>query len=921
MKKRIISIFVILVMLLSLLSFSTIVDASDDYPSKYKNAALDAVVDEWNFYNRECTSFAAWCLNSRNGVAFTNWYGGVRWGNAKNWGDAARSLGIAVDNTPAVGSVAWSANGQYGHVAYVTAVNGNNVTIEEYNYNYNGNYNSRTVAKSSFSGYIHIKDTTPSVSVSFSPWEYGSNTYIKEKDASFGQEINVSGGTATDTGMYLYDANGKFLAKGANGCYYQRVYFKINEELGYTLTPGTTYKYKFYAIVNGKTYWSKEYSFKTGGTAPTAVSTNVSGACGIEEGTYTLTPACATGLRLDINGASTSSGANVQIYSANDTAAQQFTIESVGKPYYRIVAKCSGMVLDVYDGSTNSEANVIQYGYHGGTNQKWIFVDSGGGYYYIRSAKNTNLSLDVSGAQNIDGANVQVYENNATGAQKWKLNKVVSNTILPTAEPEVKDTKNPVAKSDYDNHSYELYDYSMTWNDAKAYCESLGGHLVTITSENEEKIVEKLIANGSKYQYWIGLKGQKNNMGWVTGEGLAYSNWDKGQPDGCSRTDGKIEQYVQIFRKPNPKVNGSKQFGWNDAFYDNKYPNEESFFQTKYVGFICEYEPKAQTKNPPTEIYPYTAHSSYDEGSSVVINWEASKEATSYFINIYTWTDNYDNNSHIVSKGIGNTTTYKFTPSKTGFYRVFIEAINDVGASKPVSCDFSVVGNEDIEPEEENIQEENTETVEEEKPVIEDKAYSFRFPRTNVYHQDQFYDVKANQWFTQTVADAFEMGLVKGMSSTEFSPYGDVTVAEAITMAARIHKIYTSGTEDFASNGGMWYQVYLDYAYENSVISRAYYNSDVSQKATRAQFAEIFANAMDDIGLYPISTVADNAIPDVKMTATYANDVYKLYRAGILAGNDTLGTFSPNTYITRAEASAILARMADTNNRLTFTIR
>ena len=82
---------------------------------------------------------------------------------------------------------------------------------------------------------------------------------------------------------------------------------------------------------------------------------------------------------------------------------------------------------------------------------------------------------------------------------------------------------------------------------------------------------------------------------------------------------------------------------------------------------------------------------------------------------------------------------------------------------------------------------------------------------------------------------------MKGKSATSFVPYGDVTVAEAITMAARIHSIYTTGSENFVASG-QWYQVYLDYAYKNGIITKAYYNSDVNQKATRAQFAEIFAN-------------------------------------------------------------------------------
>ena len=137
----------------------------DDYPSKYSVPAKDSVVDEWNFLNRECTSFCAWRLNSRNGVAFNNYYKGVHWGDAYNWGSAARSVGITVDNTPAVGSVAWSSS---GHVAWVNAVNSDGtVVIEEYNTTWQGvqdetgRYLSRVVTADHFTGYIHISDMYP----------------------------------------------------------------------------------------------------------------------------------------------------------------------------------------------------------------------------------------------------------------------------------------------------------------------------------------------------------------------------------------------------------------------------------------------------------------------------------------------------------------------------------------------------------------------------------------------------------------------------------------------------------------------------------------------------------------------------------------------------------------------------------------
>ncbi|MBO0843864.1 MAG: CHAP domain-containing protein [Nocardioides sp.] len=138
----------------------------DDYPSRLKNAPQDSLVDPWLFYNRECTSWVAWRLNSENKVAFNDYWHGAHWGNASNWRNAAKSLGVPVDNNPTRGAVAWwaagSAGSSRGHVAWVETVGDGAITVEEYNYLHAGKYDTRTISSSSSlwpSGFIHIKDT------------------------------------------------------------------------------------------------------------------------------------------------------------------------------------------------------------------------------------------------------------------------------------------------------------------------------------------------------------------------------------------------------------------------------------------------------------------------------------------------------------------------------------------------------------------------------------------------------------------------------------------------------------------------------------------------------------------------------------------------------------------------------------------
>ncbi|KAK3984619.1 hypothetical protein QBC44DRAFT_276887 [Cladorrhinum sp. PSN332] len=124
----------------------------DDYP--YKTSC--GGTDPWRYFKCQCTSFVAWRINERLGVKFTNSYKGAAWGNADSWDEAAKKSGVTINNTPKPGAIAQTSGGRAGHVAWVTAVNGDKVTIEEYNWNTVEGYGKRTVSKGSFK-YIHIK--------------------------------------------------------------------------------------------------------------------------------------------------------------------------------------------------------------------------------------------------------------------------------------------------------------------------------------------------------------------------------------------------------------------------------------------------------------------------------------------------------------------------------------------------------------------------------------------------------------------------------------------------------------------------------------------------------------------------------------------------------------------------------------------
>lgn len=204
-----------------------------------------------------------------------------------------------------------------------------------------------------------------------------------------------------------------------------------------------------------------------------------------------------------------------------------------------------------------------------------------------------------------------------------------------------------------------------------------------------------------------------------------------------------------------------------------------------------------------------------------------------------------------------------------------------------------------------------------EEPISVVSTGFTNFVNVNSYTQGRFSDVKPTDWFNANVARAYELGLMKGSSSDSFAPTGKVTLAEAVAMASRLHSIYATGAESFIQ-GNVWYQTYVDYAKSNGIISDDFENYNAA--ATRSQFAAIFAASMPEDAFAEINSISDNAIPDVKSNAASADAIYTLYRAGILSGSDAKGAFLPASSISRAEAAAIITRMADISLRKQVTL-
>ena len=161
--------------------------------------------------------------------------------------------------------------------------------------------------------------------------------------------------------------------------------------------------------------------------------------------------------------------------------------------------------------------------------------------------------------------------------------KLAVEKAIELRDQKVKKEENSSAEST-DGHKYEIFRETLTWEEAKAACEAKGGHLATITSQEEQKMIESLNTQNSKL--WIG--GYKNSAGewcWVTGEPWEYQNWGDGEPNNSSNVVAD-ESCVAVW-----------PVKWNDLANSNTY--EQS-------GYICEWE--ASDAAEETQVEGYTGH-------------------------------------------------------------------------------------------------------------------------------------------------------------------------------------------------------------------------------------------------------------------------------------------------------------------------
>lgn len=195
-------------------------------------------------------------------------------------------------------------------------------------------------------------------------------------------------------------------------------------------------------------------------------------------------------------------------------------------------------------------------------------------------------------------------------------------------------------------------------------------------------------------------------------------------------------------------------------------------------------------------------------------------------------------------------------------------------------------------------------------------------------YEGQFADVKDGDWFASPVVSAYEYGLLNGRSESSFAPNGNVTIAELLTIAARLRAIYTTGSDAVipaAKENEAWYAPYVSYLKSQNLLDNSF-EGFYLLPASRAQMAGIFAFAVPEewytepnASLVTSAYASREYIADVTDKTPYRSEILLMYRRGLLSGMDAKGSFYPDRSVSRAEIAALLTRVVKPETRLTLT--
>ena len=190
-----------------------------------------------------------------------------------------------------------------------------------------------------------------------------------------------------------------------------------------------------------------------------------------------------------------------------------------------------------------------------------------------------------------------------------------------------------------------------------------------------------------------------------------------------------------------------------------------------------------------------------------------------------------------------------------------------------------------------------------------------------------FKDVSSSAWFYDELRCVYNAQVFGGTGKTKFSPSDDLTYAQAITAAARLHQLLDQEEITLRNHWWpwTWYKSYRRYAIAEGLIGPEY--GDYSRKQMNApisggQLLELFTPLFDLLEPEDINEVSPEQL-DLPEGEEAPEALVSLYRWGILP---TDGHVRPGEVfrvnlaapVKRSDAAVLLARLLDADFRLSF---
>ena len=204
----------------------------------------------------------------------------------------------------------------------------------------------------------------------------------------------------------------------------------------------------------------------------------------------------ASGLYLDVSGASYDNGANIHQWSKNNYTNQDFTITDLGNGYWSIQPVHSGKSVDLYNWSTQDGGTIKQWDYWGGDVQQWKLSQASTGSFKIASKFSGKL---MTVANNNQGSDVYQNADQSSSYQHWFFNPADGSCSSNSAI-----TLSGTAGTSKVDLSWST---SLSINSLQVYRDTdsnpSGRNRIAILSTDSRSYTDDTAAAGTTYWYWL----------------------------------------------------------------------------------------------------------------------------------------------------------------------------------------------------------------------------------------------------------------------------------------------------------------------------------------------------------------------------------------------------------------------------------